>query len=874
MHLLERAITSGTGHRHARRSSNGGGPGLRRTVALLSALIAVAALQSGSPPRARADSAPADPTNPKTPPTVAIDRLPTVQHDGVAWQQTIVGNTVYVVGQFTAARPAGAAAGQNLTTRNNMLAYDLLTGSLKTAFNPNLNGQALAVTASPDGSRIYVGGDFTSVGGITRSRIAALDPTTGAMITSFNARADGSVKALAATATTVYVGGLFTQVNGISRARMAALRASDGALIPGFAPVFTGTSDSSPRVNAMVLSPTADRLVIGGNFITLNGVNHPGYGLGMINATTGASLPLQVNDVVRNAGKNSAILSLSTDGTSFYGTGYKFGSGGNFEGSFAGNWSNGAIRWLEDCHGDSYGVYPSSTAVYVVSHSHYCQNVGGFGETGQEAPMRATAFSKAVTGVISTNTETGYTNFAGQPSPSLLNFFPILVSGTASGQGQAAWAVAGSGSYVVYAGEFLSVNGTPQQGLVRLATREIAPNQQGPKASAAAFTPTLTSPVAGSVRVDWIADFDYDNSDLVYTVFRDSMPTPVTTIPRASTWWSRPPMTFTDSNLSAGLHTYKVRATDPFGNAHTSPPVSITIAGTGNAQPVASFTTAVNSATVSVNAGASTDSDGTIASYAWQWGDGQTGAGVTNSHAYAGAGTYTVTLIVTDNAGGQGSTSRTVTIGNPPAVLASDGFGRTVATGLGSADIGGAWSTNGSSYSVTGGEGVVSVAAAGQGPWAQLPGVTSTATDLTAAVRLDKLVDTGAAYLGTIGRRVGTSDYRLKLKVDPAGGVSISAIRSSGGETTLATLAVPGLTYVAGAQLKTRLQVTGTAPTTIRAKVWLSTATEPATWQVTATDSTAALQSAGSVGLFTFISGTSTNSPWVFRFDDVRAVPA
>ena len=79
MHLLERAITSGPGHRRARRSSNGGGPGLRRTVALLSALIAVAALQSGSPPRARADSAPADPTNPKTPPTVAIDRLPFLQ---------------------------------------------------------------------------------------------------------------------------------------------------------------------------------------------------------------------------------------------------------------------------------------------------------------------------------------------------------------------------------------------------------------------------------------------------------------------------------------------------------------------------------------------------------------------------------------------------------------------------------------------------------------------------------------------------------------------------------------------------------------------------------------------------------------------------
>ena len=196
---------------------------------------------------------------------------------------------------------SGSAAGQNLTTRNNMLAYDLVTGALKTAFNPNLNGQALAVTASPDGSRIYVGGDFTTVGWRHALPDRCARPDTGAMITSFNARTDGSVKSLAATATTVYVGGLFTQVNGISPARMAALRASDGGLIAGFAPVFTGTADSSPRVNAIVLSPTADRLVIGGNFITLNGSNRPGYGLGMINATTGASLPIQVNDVVRNA---------------------------------------------------------------------------------------------------------------------------------------------------------------------------------------------------------------------------------------------------------------------------------------------------------------------------------------------------------------------------------------------------------------------------------------------------------------------------------------------------------------------------------------------------------------------------------------------
>ncbi|WP_375500594.1 hypothetical protein [uncultured Jatrophihabitans sp.] len=39
---------------------------------------------------------------------VTADALPTVQIDGVAWSQAIVGNTVYVGGKFTHARPAGA----------------------------------------------------------------------------------------------------------------------------------------------------------------------------------------------------------------------------------------------------------------------------------------------------------------------------------------------------------------------------------------------------------------------------------------------------------------------------------------------------------------------------------------------------------------------------------------------------------------------------------------------------------------------------------------------------------------------------------------------------------------------------------------------
>jgi hypothetical protein len=74
----------------------------------------VAGLLAGSPGRrAFADTAPADPNNPATPVHGVNDALPTPQINGVSWASAIVGNTVYIGGNFSNARPDGAAAGQN-----------------------------------------------------------------------------------------------------------------------------------------------------------------------------------------------------------------------------------------------------------------------------------------------------------------------------------------------------------------------------------------------------------------------------------------------------------------------------------------------------------------------------------------------------------------------------------------------------------------------------------------------------------------------------------------------------------------------------------------------------------------------------------------
>lgn len=81
-----------------------------------------------------------------------------------------------------------------------------------------------------------------------------------------------------------------------------------------------------------------------------------------------------------------------------------------------------------------------------------------------------------------------------------------------------------------------------------------------------------------------------------------------------------------------------------------------------NQSPTASFTTGQNNLSVTTNASASVDSDGTIVGYGWDWGDGATSTGVNGSHTYASNGSYTIILTVTDNLGATGTYSRLLTV--------------------------------------------------------------------------------------------------------------------------------------------------------------------------------------------------------------------
>ena len=542
--------------------------GLRRGTGVLTALGVVLAVLAGAQPAA-ADTAP---VNPAEPVTYAADALATVQIDGVVWGQAIVGNTVYAVGSFATARPAGSAPGVNTVVRQNMLAYDLTTGALITSFAPAFDAQVTSVSASPDGSRVYVGGDFTHVGSASRYRVAGFDTATGALLTSFAPVVNARVSAVTATNSAVYVGGIFTAVGAASRVRVAAVDASTGAVLP-----FTATPGSG-EVSAFALSPDGSQIVIGGSFTSVNGSSSPGYGLARLNAATGAMLPLAVNGLVRDAGTASEITSLSSDAGNFYGSGYVFGAGGNLEGSFAASWSTGALVWVEDCHGDTYGVFAGNNVEYTVGHAHYCGNIGGFPQTWPWTFYYGIAFTTAATGTVGNNPYTDYVNWQGNPSPTLLNYFPTFTPGTFTGKSQATWTVTGNADYLLYGGEFTFVNGVRQQGLVRMATRSIAPNKEGPRLAGAAFDPQVASVAAGTARISWPGNYDRDNATLVYRLYRGDMSTVIDARTLTAPFWKLPLMGFVDSGLTPGsTQRYRISATDPLGNVALSDWVSVTI---------------------------------------------------------------------------------------------------------------------------------------------------------------------------------------------------------------------------------------------------------------------------------------------------------
>ncbi|MFN8076562.1 MAG: PKD domain-containing protein [Kineosporiaceae bacterium] len=548
-------------------------PRLRRWAGLLASAVIAATLQAAVLPQAAqaADPAPYEP--------VTGDVLPAPQTNGIIFSIAVVGNVAYAGGNFTKARPAGTAlGGPEEVNRTNLLAFDITTGALL-PFAPVITGSTFTSTTnpgpfcdslgsnnwvcdavfrverSPDGSKIFIGGDFTNVNGQGRFRLAAFSTATGDLDTAFKPAASSRVRGLAVTATTVYFGGSFTSVGGVARNRVAATTYTS-TLLP--------LNPSVDReVWAVALSQTGDRLFLGGQFDFVNGAQQ--HGMAAIDTATSASLLFPAATVIPGAPGATSNRSWVTDfhvvGNTIYVANDGEGSG-IFDGRFSADVTTGQLLWIDRCLGATQSITVLAGLVYSASHAHDCTSVVSFPERNPRYYQRL---------VAETVNATSNNPLTGEPIPSIVAPWNTTDGGpTTSYWKNGPWAVEAAGDYLVVGGEFLTINGVNQASLAVMTLRSKAPKKYGPITPFP--NPVVRAQTAGALRVSWRATYDREHSRISYQVLRNDVVDPVAVIDADSTFWDMPELSFTDTTVTPGVaYRYRVRAVDPDGNAVGSP---------------------------------------------------------------------------------------------------------------------------------------------------------------------------------------------------------------------------------------------------------------------------------------------------------------
>lgn len=214
-----------------------------------------------------------------------------------------LGETLYVAGAFT---------GIGQFSRSGIAAVDVYTG-FATDWAPQADAavQALAVTCgngcAGDGSvcsTVFAAGGFTSIGGLSRTYVAALDPISGAALgwdanISLEISFLGGVSALLAQGDTIYFGGRFSTVGGQPRSGVAAVD-TDTARLKPLAPSAGGF------VNALQIS--GNSLYVGGKAVSVGG--QPRRSLAAIDTATGRLTDWKpnVNGVVNALAFNNNVI--------------------------------------------------------------------------------------------------------------------------------------------------------------------------------------------------------------------------------------------------------------------------------------------------------------------------------------------------------------------------------------------------------------------------------------------------------------------------------------------------------------------------------------------------------------------------------------
>jgi large repetitive protein len=234
---------------------------------------------------------------------------------GEIWDMEVVGTgnaaRVFIAGTFTSA--ANTIAPTTTINQPYLLSYNLNTGLIDTQFRPTFGGGGVtAVEATPDGTKLFVAGDFNTVGGVTRQKVASLNLTTGAPISTFafTQSTNNQATALAATNSTLYVGGRFTRINGQLRTGLAAVDTASGAVDMSFDNQLSGGIGVNGALGVPQLKLTHDesKLLVVHTGRQIDGQDR--LGMGIIDTATKQLLPWRSQLWDENLGRVGGVTRI------------------------------------------------------------------------------------------------------------------------------------------------------------------------------------------------------------------------------------------------------------------------------------------------------------------------------------------------------------------------------------------------------------------------------------------------------------------------------------------------------------------------------------------------------------------------------------
>ena len=208
----------------------------------------------------------------------------------------VIGSDIYIAGDFTI---LGTITDNYYLSR--IAKLNNTTGDPYINWNPAAGNNVY--TFAINGTDIYVGGDFCTIGGLVRNNIAKLNNITGTADLLWNPNANNVVRTIAISGTDIYVGGDFNLINDIQKSKIAKVNNTDGSVNTNW------LTNANSTVRAIAIY--GNFIYLGGDFTQVCGEGSFVY-IARVNNTTGGL------DLCYIPNPNGPVNTIATDGDSIF----------------------------------------------------------------------------------------------------------------------------------------------------------------------------------------------------------------------------------------------------------------------------------------------------------------------------------------------------------------------------------------------------------------------------------------------------------------------------------------------------------------------------------------------------------------------------